>query len=105
MPGYDHTNKQRLVGYQLTEATYGYLMRALELGATEGELGDMRLSPQVAEIVQALHAVLAGGKVKVEIESQGHTDVFDDLNTRLEQGTRDANEINRKSGFYVTLTP
>ncbi len=49
------------------------------------------------------HAVLAGGKVAVTIESRGNPDIFNEMNRRLEAANRDANEINQKAGYYVTL--
>lgn len=91
----------RLVGLQLTESTHAYITRCLELGALEGTLGDMKVTPELAAILQALHAVLAGGKVNVQVESQGNPDVFNELNGRLEAAGRDANAINTAAGYYV----
>ena len=95
----------RLVGVQFTESTYGYLTRCLDLGALEGTLGDMRLTSEVAAVLQALHAVLAGGKVTVQIESQGNPDIFNELNGRLETAGRDANAVNTAAGYAVVTTP
>ena len=103
MADYNFPGNPRLVGYQLTEATYGYMMRCLELGALEGTLGDMKPTPEVAAMLQALHAVLAGGKVNFHIESRGNPDIFNELNRRLEAAGRDANAINKAAGYYVTL--
>lgn len=103
MADYTFSGNPRLVGYQLTEATYGYMTRCLDLGALEGPLGDMKPTPEVAAIMQALHAVLAGGKVNIQVESRGNPDIFNELNRRLEAASRDANAINKAAGYYVTL--
>ncbi len=102
MTNYTFSNNPRLVGYQLTESSYGYLARALDLGAVEGPLGEMKVTPDIAALVQAINAVLAGGKVKVEIESRGNPDIFNELNRRVEAAARDANGINKHAGYYVT---
>jgi len=103
MTNYPFSSNPRLVGYQLTESLYGYLQRALDLGAVEGSLGDMKVTPEIATLMQAINAVLAGGKVKVDIESRGNPDIFNELNRRLEAAAKDSNSINKAAGYYVTL--
>ena len=95
----------RLVGLQLTESTHAYITRCLDLGAFEGTLGDMKVTAEVATVLQALHAVLAGGKVNVQVESQGNPDIFKELNDRLEAAATDANAINTAAGYYVVTSP
>jgi hypothetical protein len=102
MNNYVFSGNPRLIGYQLTESMYGYLSRALDLGALEGPLGDMKPTPELAAVLQAANAILAGGKVKIEIESRGNPDIFNELNRRLESAGKDANSINKAAGFYVT---
>ncbi|MEN9799007.1 MAG: hypothetical protein RL653_2703 [Pseudomonadota bacterium] len=101
MANYDFSGNPRLVGVQLTESTHQYLTRCLELGALEGPLGDMKVTQEVAAILQALHVVLAGGKVNVQVESQGNPDVFNELNSRMEAAGRDANVVNELAGYFV----
>lgn len=103
MTNYIFSGNPRLVGYQLTESMYGYLSRALDLGAVEGPIGDMKVTPELAAVMQAANAILAGGKVKIEIESRGNPDIFNELNRRLEAAARDSNAINKAAGYYVTL--
>ncbi|WP_437532143.1 hypothetical protein WME79_04060 [Sorangium sp. So ce726] len=93
-----------LVGYNLTHSGYEYVQRILDLGMLEGELGHMKPTPAVAEIIKALHTVLAGGEVKIETVHRGNPDIVNELQERTEQMQYDANTINEKSGFYVTLT-
>lgn len=92
----------RMVGYQLSQGNYEYLMRILELGALEGPLGEMRPNEALRPIFEALHHVMAGGEVDVKVTRRGNPDIVNDLNRRLEKGTAEANEINRRAGFYVT---
>ncbi|MGK3990162.1 hypothetical protein WME99_44370 [Sorangium sp. So ce136] len=94
-----------LVAYNITRSGYEYLMRLIDLGIVEGMLGAMDLSPQVKEIFEALHVVAAGGDVKIEIKSRGNPDIVHELQRRIEQAGRDANEINAKAGYYLTAVP
>ncbi len=94
-----------LLAYNVTKTTYEYLMRLVDLGIIEGKLGEMKLSPQIAEIAEALHVVAAGGSVKIEVTARGSPDIVQELRNRLDESTRDANEINGKSGYDLTLLP
>lgn len=105
MTSQDPSTHPRLVSLQLTESAHGYLTRALNLGAVEGSLGAMQVTPEVATLLQALNAILAGGKVTVEVESRGNPDVFAELNQRLEAAARDANAVNAAAGYYVAAVP
>lgn len=92
----------RVVAYNLSSGTYGYMMRMLDLGVLEGALGEMEMAPQVKELFEAMHHVVAGGDVKLEIVRRGNPDIVGELNRRLSEGMREANEINQRSGYYVT---
>jgi hypothetical protein len=94
----------RLVGYQLASQTYEYMMRLIDLGVFEGAVGDMKLTAQVAEVVEALHQVLSGGEVTIETKHRGNPDILNELRRRLEAAQAEANEINKKSGYYVTIS-
>lgn len=93
----------RLVGYQLASQSFEYMMRALDLGAFEGNIGEMQFTPQVKAVLEAMHHVLAGGEVKVEVVHKGNPDIVNEMNRRLAAGLDEANEINKKAGFYVTI--
>jgi hypothetical protein len=95
----------RLVGYNLSSQTYEYMMRLLDVGLLDGPLGHMKPNPRVAPLFDALHHVLAGGSVEVNVTSPGSPDVYNDLNRRAAAGIKEANEINEKSGYYVTINP
>lgn len=91
-----------LVSYQLTQSAYEYIMRVIGLGAFEGTVGDMKISEDLKPVLEALHTVLAGGSVKIEVQTRGSPDIRRELDDRMERMGRDSNEINTKSGFYMT---
>lgn len=92
----------RVVGYNLSSQTYAYMMRMIDLGIFEGAVGEMDLAPGIQEIIEALHHVVAGGEVKMEVVRRGNPDIVNELNRRIADGMREANEINERSGYYVT---
>lgn len=102
MPDYPSTVGPTLVSYQLTSSAYEYIMRVVGLGAFEGPVGDMKLAEDLKPVVDALHTVLAGGSVKLEVASRGSPDIKRELDERMAQMRRDSNEINGKAGYYVT---
>lgn len=99
---YSSVTGPRLVGYQLSSKTFEYLMRSIDLGAFEGPIGEMGMPPELKKVVEAMHHVLAGGEVKVEVVHRGNPDIVNELNRTLDEGMREANEINKKAGYYVT---
>ncbi len=94
-----------LVGTQLTPALYQYLNRLIELGIFEGPNGNMTINPAVQPLVDALHQVMAGGTVSVQVTTPGTAAVVAELAGLIQQGTDQANEINKKVGFYLTAVP
>lgn len=102
MPDYPSHIGPTLVSYPLTQSAYEYLVRVIGLGAFEGPVGDMKLSPDLQPVVDALHTVLAGGSVTFTVQSRGSPDIKRELDERVLRMSQDANEINRKSGYYVT---
>ncbi len=102
MPDYPSNIGPTLVSYQLTQSAYDYLMRAIGLGVYEGPIGDMKIAKDMEPVLEALHTVLSGGSVKVEVVQRGSPDIKRELDERMAQMGRDSNEINAKSGYYVT---
>ena len=92
-----------LVTYPLARSAYEYIMRMKDLGALEGELGNMSLLPALKPLIEAIHVVLAGGSVDVTVTSRANPDIVRELEQMFEKGSEDANYINKKSGYYVTL--
>lgn len=102
MPSYPTNVGPTLVSYQLTQSAYEYLLRTIGLGIFEGPVGDMRLAKDMEPVIEALHTVLSGGSVEVKVTQRGSPDIRRELDERLAQMGRDSNEINQKSGYYVT---
>lgn len=92
----------RIVSYNLATHTYEYIMRMVNLGVFEGPLGDMKPTEQVAKVLEALHQVVAGGEVKIEVVHRGNPDILNDLNRIVREALAESNEINKKAGFYFT---
>ena len=92
-----------LVSYPLARSAYEYIMRLKDLGAVEGALGQMSLLPALEPIMNAIHTVLAGGSVEVSVTQRGNPDIVRELEEMFKRGQSDANFINKKSGYYVTI--
>jgi hypothetical protein len=93
-----------LVTYPLARSAYEYMMRVKDLGAFEGALGQMSLLPALAPVIEAAHTILAGGSVEIKVTQRGNPDIVHQLAQMLAQSTKDANYINEKSGYYVTIS-
>lgn len=93
------------VAYTMASSIYTYFKRCLELGAARGELGEMELEPEIRKLVTCVHHVLAGGEVTSDLTRRGSMDIFNDLETRFEDGLREANQINASAGYYVSAVP
>ena len=104
MPYQDGLPKPRVVAYNLASSTYDYMMRLVSLGVVEGELGSQTVPHDIRKTMEALHHVLAGGEVKIELVRRGNPDIVNELNERFDSGLKEANEINHKSGYYFTVS-
>jgi hypothetical protein len=95
----------RLIGYNIAYSMYEYLERLIELGLVEGPLGKMDLNPKAKPLVDALHQVLAGGTVTVQVTTPGNPQILAELAATLQEATNDGNAINKAVGFYLTAAP
>lgn len=93
------------VAYPMASSIYAYFGRLRELGAIVGELGEMELEPEIRKLVICIHHVLAGGEVTCDVTRKGSMDIFNDLEKRFEDGLREANDLNKAAGYYVSLAP
>ena len=93
----------RLIGYNIAYSMYEYLERLIDLGIIEGPVGHNELNQKVKPLMEALHEVLAGGTVSVQVTTPGNPQVVTELRQDLQQAGDDANAINRAVGFYVTV--
>lgn len=100
---YDYADHQgpTTVAYTVVAPLYDYIIRAINLGAIVGPIGDHRLNDPLRQIVNAAHHVLAGGEVEVKVNRSGNPDIVNELGRRFEQVGKDANEINKHAGYYV----
>jgi len=71
----------------VTPAARIYLQALASYGLLEGEEGQQQLADPVREVLHALHHVLGGGSVSVEIQSDGTSSIVDELGTALREGT------------------
>jgi hypothetical protein len=92
-----------VMNVNISSSSYGYLQRLWELGAIEGIPGSTRIVEDLLPVVDALHQVLAGGKVRVTIEQTGTADVLDDLKQRLAMSIKETNIINEKAGYAAII--
>ncbi|HCF57544.1 MAG TPA: hypothetical protein DFS52_06070 [Myxococcales bacterium] len=80
--------------FTTTEAGEARFKRLMELGVFEGVPKAMALSTECRPLIEALHHVLAGGKVSVTVESEGAVSVFEDLQDKLAKSVEEANSLN-----------
>lgn len=92
----------QLITYPQSVAMLEYILKAKELGAFEGPIGDMKINPHLEPVLRALHVVLAGGSVEVKEVQRGNPELIHRLDELLSRAAADNNEINKKSGYYVT---
>ena len=67
----------------VTPAARVYLEALDSYGFLEGERGQRQLSDPVQEVLNALHHVLGGGSVSVDIHSDGTSSIVDELGIAL----------------------
>lgn len=95
----------RLIGYNMGYDAYEYLEHLLEHGLVVGPLGRMEINAKVRPLVDAMHHVLAGGTVKVEVTTPGNPQVVAELADAAKKAGEESNAINKAMGFYVTAIP
>lgn len=101
---YNNVRGPRVVGLNVASSLSEYIMRIQELGAVEGADGALVISPEVMPVIHALHQVLSGGTVEINVTHRGNPDIYNELNRRVEQVGQEANAINKAAGFYLTAT-
>jgi hypothetical protein len=85
----------------LPQETHDYLARLISLGILEGAVGDMKPTPEVRRVLEALHIVAAGGAVRIDVVRPANPDLFGELEFRMARGMADANTINAKADSYL----
>lgn len=92
-----------LVTYPAAVSMLEYILKAKELGAFSGTIGEMTLNPYLEPVLQALHEVLAGGQVELKVTQRGSPEAVARLNEMIAKAMADSNEINKRAGYYVTI--
>jgi hypothetical protein len=81
-----------------------YLRMLVDLGAVEGVVGRQSLNPNLAEAIAAMHHILAGGSVKIEVTSPGHSPIVGGLEKQLASAIAEANTVNSLEEYLGELT-
>jgi hypothetical protein len=80
-------------GIDVAPATRAYLEALGSLGLLQGDSGSQTLHSDAHEVLVALHHVLAGGAVDIEIHSEGAPSMVEDLNTMLRRAVDETNQL------------
>ncbi len=79
-----------------------YMQDLDALGLMEGRPGAQQLNPNVSEVINALHHVLAGGEAKVTIAKEGNPAIVEELGNKRSEAIRVHNYL-RKNKDIVFL--
>ena len=79
-----------------------YMQRLETLGLMEGRPGAQQLNPQVTEVVNALHHVLAGGEAKVTIAKEGNPGIVEELGSKRSEAIKERNFLKKNIGLIFT---
>ena len=80
-----------------------YVSRVVDLGVVVGEIGQTDLNPRLEGVKEALHHILAGGEVRIEIVKSGVTQTVGELNQLLEKAYHESDEINKQAGYRLVM--
>ena len=77
-----------------------YLDALLSHGLLQGERGDQTVAGDVESVLNALHHVLGGGTVSINIQSPGTTSVVADLDDALQVALGGVNDCPPEPDVY-----
>jgi hypothetical protein len=97
--------KTKFIAYPIAVAVWKYIDAVMDAGALVGDLGENDLDPRLLPVVAAVHNILAGGSVKIEILEKGIESKVKYLDDLLAEATEEANRLNHDAGFYLSLAP
>jgi hypothetical protein len=101
--GYDFANDPQIISCNMNLQTYEYFRRLLEVGALQGRIGEMRPIPELEPLIAAIHHVIAGGQVKVDLVRAGNSALVGELAQRVESAMNESNAANKRANYYVTM--
>src|SRR5262245_2414733 len=93
---YHYTTRFRSrVQYSMATGSAEYLAKVLEAARTR---------PEVRSMIDAMHHVLAGGSVSVEVTKPGDAAEVAALDAQRLEALQRANDVNAAAGTYLTLS-
>src|SRR5262245_56620638 len=90
---------------KISAEAFDYMQRIFHLGVLFGTTGNMTVNPRVQELIHAVHQVLAGGTVDINITLPGNKDLVDELHRRLDDSCKQTAAINQQAGHIVVAPP
>ena len=82
-----------------------YVQNLEALGFMEGRPGAQEMNANVAELVHALHHVLAGGVVKVNIEKAGNAGIVEELGNKQKKAVKERNFFQKLGSRLMSAVP
>lgn len=93
-----------LSGPQTEPDIYRYQTLLIRLGLLQGQPGEYVVNASARVLISALHRVLAGGEVRVEVTEPGLEPMYEQLEREFEQFMMVFNDADDESPLPV-LTP
>jgi hypothetical protein len=84
----------------VTPSSGDYLAQLVEYALLEGEPGQQEIKGSAQGVLEALHHVLGGGTVSINIETPGNVTVVEELNTLLGSARDEWNRLPRDAGIF-----
>ena len=75
-----------------------YLDALVSKGLFEVKNDQVEMTPLAKELVDAMHVALSGGKVAIDVESEGDAAIKSDLDGKLDEAVKATNTLNAASG-------
>lgn len=100
--GYQDPRGAKPGSLTLARRLIDYLERCNELGLKLDGDGKFMIDEDLQPVMLALHTVLAGGRIEVNVQEPGNPDIVHELNRRVAEGLADATELNRLAGYYLS---
>jgi hypothetical protein len=97
----NEANTSRPETIPVARASRQYLAELNALGLLQGQAGNKALRGQLEPVMNALHHVLAGGRVQVEVVEAGSASTVEDLDRLLQESVRETNDLEQGDRYTV----
>jgi hypothetical protein len=77
----------------VTSSARSYLEALESYGLLEGEPGQQQLSDSILNVLNALHHVLGGGTVSIEVRTDGSSSIVDHLDTAMRDAIEECERL------------